>query len=68
MCLNLVWAPVLHTEAYRHRLEAGMIDEGLRHSRERAPSEPSPCALVPSPPTSKDNVMHQSSSQIFPPD
>lgn len=44
MCLNLVWAPVLHTEAYRHRLEAGMIDEALRHSPERAPSEPSPCA------------------------
>lgn len=42
MCLNLVWASVLHTEAYRHCLEAWMIDELLRHSPERAPSEPSP--------------------------
>lgn len=41
---NLVCAPVLHTEAYRHHLETGMIDELLRHSPERAPSEPSPCA------------------------
>ncbi len=44
LCLNLVWASVLHTEAYRHRLEVGMIDEALRHSPEHAPSEPSPCA------------------------
>lgn len=32
MCLSLVWAPVLHTEAHQHHLEKGMIDELLRHS------------------------------------
>lgn len=42
--LSIVWAPVLHTEAYRHRLEAAMIDEVLRHSPERAPSKQSACA------------------------
>lgn len=45
MSLNLVWAPVFHTEGYQHHLEVGMIDEVLRHSPERAPSEQSPCAL-----------------------
>lgn len=44
MCLNLVWAPVLHTEAYRHRLEWWMIDELLRHSPEHALSQPTLCA------------------------
>lgn len=45
LCLNLVWASVLHIQAYRHRLEVEMIDELVRHSLERAPLEPSPCAL-----------------------
>lgn len=68
MSLNLVWAPVLHTEAYRHHLESG-------DDRWGTASFPGACfvrtitvCLVPSSLTSKDNVMHQSSSQIFPQD
>ncbi|CAB1423895.1 unnamed protein product [Pleuronectes platessa] len=46
VCFKVAWTHEKSgfVKAYLRRLEAGMIDELLRHSPERAPSELSPCA------------------------